>query len=740
MTRTLQLKTRMLSRRSFLITVGGAGIAVAFGGLPQDGLGAIPSPTAAGGYRPNAWVTIAADDTVTIMSPASEMGQGIMTALPLLIAEDMDADWNKVRIVQAPSDAEKYGNPGFYGVQLTGGSESTRGYYAMLRLVGAQTRKILIATAAGMLNVPASELASEPNRVVHARSGRVLGFGEIAAAGRLPDPLPEATEADLKPLAQCRLIGNPDIVRIDLPSKVDGSATFGIDVQLPDMLYGAVLRAPVQGERPQSIDDAEARAVPGVTHIVSLPYGVGIIGETVEATKRAKDLLTVAWSNSSRSRNYSTERLLEEYRRIGRDLAQAGVAAHVQGDAQGAIARAAKVIAVDYMSDHVCHATMEPMNATARVTGDRVEVWAPTQGPTGTQRFAADILGTVPEKVTVNTTLLGGGFGRKAEDDFIVDAVSLAKAVEGRPVKVIWSREDDVRHDKYRPLEAQHVQVGLDADGNILGWRHRVVAQSIFARTNPEVFKSEGGHDSVVTEGARFNYAVPAHQIEYIRRDDGRDVGFWFAVGVGYTRFAIECIIDEVAAAKSVDPLALRLELLGDQPRARKVIETVARMAQWDRPRDGRALGLAYSDAFGSHCAEIAEVSLDRQTGEIRVHTVWCAVDPGVAVQPRNVEAMMIGGITNGASHALFEQINIIDGEVQEQNFDTYRVMRISEAPDIKVTVITTPESPIGGVGQAGLPPTGPAIANAVARLTGGVRLRHYPFLPQRVKAALDAG
>lgn len=733
---TMQLRADALSRRSFLVTVGGVGIAVTFDGLSQEAWGAA---SAAGDYRPNAWVAIAGDGTVTIMSPASEMGQGIMTTLPLLIAEDMDADWDRVRIVQAPSDAETYGNPGFYGIQLTGGSESTRGYYEMLRLIGAQTRKILLASAAGMLNVPVDELTTEPSRVVHAPSGRSLGYGEIAEAGALPDPLPRATVADLKPREQWRYIGNPRISRVDIASKVDGTATYGIDVQRPGMLYGAVLRAPVQGERPEAIDDAAARAVPGILRIVPLPYGVGIIGETVEATRRAKELLNVTWSTSSRVRRYTSDRLLEQYRSVGRDFSQAGVTAHAEGDAQAAISGAATVIAVDYMSDHVCHATMEPMNATALVTGDGVEIWAPTQGPTGTQGFAAEVAGTTPDKVRVNTTLLGGGFGRKAEADFIVDAVSLAKAVEGRPVKVIWSREDDVRHDKYRPLAAQHLQVGLDADGAIVGWRHRIVADSIFARTLPRLFESEGGHDDVVTEGAQFNYAVPGHQIEYIRQDNGVDVGFWFAVGVGYTRFAIECVVDEIAAARGADPLALRLELLKDQPRARRVVEAVAQMAEWDRPRDGRALGLAYSDAFGSHCAQIAEVSLNRQSGEIRVHAVWCAVDPGVAVQPRNIEAMMIVGITSGASHALFEQINIVNGEVQESNFDTYRVMRMSEAPDIKVTVLPTPGAPIGGIGQAGLPPIGPAIANAVARLTGGVRLRHYPFLPRRVLEALSA-
>ncbi|MGK9231997.1 molybdopterin-dependent oxidoreductase [Inquilinus limosus] len=736
---TLKLHSRALSRRSFLVTAGGFGIAVAFGGLPGNALGAAVTLAAEGHYRPNAWVAIAADGTVTVMSPASEMGQGIMTTLPLLIAEDMDADWGKVRVVQAPSDAETYGNPGFYGIQLTGGSESTRGYYEMLRLVGAQTRKVLIAGAAGLLNAPAGELTTEPNRVVHAPSGRSLGYGEIAAAGELPDPLPQATVADLKPRERWRYIGDPKMTRVDVPSKVDGSAMFGSDVQLPGMLYGAVLRAPVQDETPEAIDDAAARAVPGIRQIVPLPYGVGVIGETIEATMRAKDLLDVTWSASSRVRRYTSDRLLEQYRSVGRDLSRTDVDALAEGDASAAISGAATVIAVDYMSDHVCHATMEPMNATALVAGDTVEIWAPTQGPTGTQGFAAEVVGTTPDKVKVNTTLLGGGFGRKAEADFIIDAVSLAKAVQGRPVKVVWSREDDVRHDKFRPLAAQHIQIGLDAGGAILGWRHRIVADSIFARTMPRLLESAGGHDDVVTEGAEFNYAVPAHRIEYIRQDNGLDVGFWFAVGVGYTRFAIECVVDEIAAARSVDPLALRLELLKDQPRARRVIETVARMAEWDRPRDERALGLAYSDAFGSHCAQIAEVSLDRQSGGIRVHSVWCAVDPGVAVQPRHIEALMMTGITNGISHALFEQINIVDGRVQESNFDTYRVIRMSEVPDIEVAVIPTPEAPIGGIGQVGLPPIGPAIANAVARLTGGVRLRHYPFLPQRVKSALGA-
>ncbi|TKT69823.1 molybdopterin cofactor-binding domain-containing protein [Aquamicrobium sp. LC103] len=738
MTAKSGLQATALSRRSFLVTVGGAGIAVAFGGLPSVALGAETAPVAIGGFAPNVWVTISADGTVSIICPASEMGQGVMTSLPLLIAEDMDADWNKVRVIQAPSDAEKYGNPGFYGIQLTGGSETMRGYYQLLRLVGAQTRKVILAIAASRLDVPTGELTTEPNRVVHSASGRSLDYGEIAAAGELPDPLPEATEADLKPVDRCRYIGRSDIGRIDVPAKVDGTARFGIDVELPDMLYGTVLRAPVPGEQPESIDDVAARAVKGITHIIRLSHGVGIIGESYDAARRAKEALNVTWSTSSRVRRYDSALLAETYRDLGRDLDQPGVAAHTQGDAASAIASATRIVSADYVSDHVHHATMEPMNATALVSGGTVEVWAPTQGPTATLGFAANAAGTTPDKVKVHTTLLGGGFGRRAEADFIIDAVLLAREVQGQPVKVIWSREDDVQHGKYRPLAAQHVQVGLDEGGNIVGWRHRVVADSIFARTMPDMFAGDGGLDTVVTDGTIFNYRVPAHLVEFIRQDNGRDVGFWRAVGYGQNNFGVECMIDEVAAAKGVDPVAFRVELLAEAPRARKVIEAVAEMAEWNREREGRALGLAYTDAFDAHCAQVAEVSLNRESGEIRVHNIWCVVDPGVAVQPVNIEAQVAGAIVHGASHALYEQINIVDGEVQETNFDTYRVMRMSEMPEIHVRVTPTPENKPAGIGEVGLPPTGPAIANAVARLTGGVRLRHYPFLPERVKAALD--
>lgn len=733
----LTIESRPLSRRSFLVTAGSFGAIVAFGGRPTE-VGAASFTDPVGQFRPNAFVTIGADGMVTVVCPASEMGQGAMTVLPLLIAEDMDADWNDVRIVQAPANQEVYGNPGRGGRQLTGGSETVWGYYEMMRLVGAQTKMALLMSAADLWTVPRTELTSSPGCVNHEATGRSLSFGEIAALGSIPHHVPTVELADLKPLSDCRYIGRTDMDRVDIPGKVDGSAIFGLDVRLPGMLYGAILRAPVGGEAPESIDSDAASAVSGVVRIVRLEHGVGVIAETVEAAMRAKELLNATWTTSSQLREYSSDAALMQYRDIGRDLSQIGVSETVGADVSDAFAGAATILEFDYLNEHVYHATMEPMTATALVHGDQVEVWAPTQGPAASQIFAARAAGTAPENVKVNTTLIGGGFGRKAEGDFIADAVLLAREVQGRPVKMTWSREDDVRHCQYRPLTAQHVRVGLDDAGHILGWQHRIVGESVFARTVPAVLEAAGGMDSVLIEGAHLNYAVPAHQIDYVRQDSGQPVGFWRGVGVGYTRFCVESVLDEIAAATGRDPLEYRLELLVHEPRARRVLQTVARMAEWGREREGRALGIAYSDMW-AHCAQIAEVSLDRDSGVITLHSVWCAVDAGVAVQPRNIEAQIMGGIIHGASHALFEEISIVDGEVQQSNFHDYRVMRVSEAPQVHVEILEAAESGPAGIGEVGLPPVAPAIANAVARLTGGRRLRHLPFSPDRVRSAISA-
>jgi isoquinoline 1-oxidoreductase beta subunit len=732
-----------LSRRSFLLQAEGLTLALAFGARPVDAIAQLPNkpPKPFDLHRPNVWVTIGADDRITLISPASEMGQGVMTSIPLLIAEEMDADWNKVKVLQAPN-AKAYGNPKFGGAQATGGSQTTRAFFDPLRLVGAQTRNILIASASAMLGAPIDELTTEPNVVVHRATERKLSYGEIAANGRIPDPIPQVTLTDLKPATDWRYLGK-DLPRIDIPSKVDGSACFGTDLLLPGMLYGAVARPPVQGEVPISIDDAAARPVRGVRKIVPLPYGVGVVADDPWAAMKARNALKITWSTRSRAREYSSDQVLTEYQALASGELGNPLIVVARGDAPSAVRSAFRVMTSTYVSEHVHQATMEPPNATALVSKGRVDVWGPFQEQTVVESLAAEITGAPFDDIAIHTTLLGGGFGRKYETDFVRDALSLANAVPGQPVKVIWTREDDMQHAKYRPLEAQFVRIGLDRAGQIIAWHHRIVADSITARYHPDQFKKMGGLDPSVTEGIDFNYDVPGLLAEYVRVDRGVDVGFWRAVGPGYTKFAVECMLDEIASSTAADPLETRLRLLHREPRAQRVLQAVAEMSAWTKRRrempKGAPIGIAYSDAFGSHCAQVAEIDANRDTGEIRVLNVWCAVDPGPAMQPANIQAQIMSGIVFGISHCLHEQITFVNGEVQQANFNDYRVLRMSEIPDIHVQVLDSPLSPPGGIGEAGVPPIGAAIANAFAAVTGGVRLRHYPFVPERVKAALNS-
>ena len=729
-----------LSRRSFLLGAGGVSIALGFGSHSVEAfagqLAEMPQPWKL--RRPNAWVTIGTDDLITLISPVSEMGQGVMTSIPLLIAEEMDADWQKVRIQQAPTDAKTYGNPKFGGIQTTGGSQSTRAYFDMLRLVGAQTRKALLASAAVELRVPMAELVTWPNIVVHQPSGRTLSYGRLAELGFLPDSIPSVSLADLKPPTEWRYIGKA-LPRIDIFSKVTGSAEFGIDVQLPGMLYGAIRRPAVQGEVPVSVKDTADGTIKGLTKIVPLPYGVGVVADNIWAARKALDALDITWTEKSPTRGYSSSQVMADYQAIARKDGVASVVVVRRGDAASVLHSSFKMLTATYASDHVHHATMEPLNATALVSTDRVDVWGPFQAQTAVQTAAANATGFDMSHVEVHTTMLGGAFGRKYEADFALDAVLLAKSVPGRPVKVIWTREDDIQHGKYRPLEAQYVQVGFSEDGKITAWRHHIVAPSILARYTPNSFKQSGGLDPAITEGIDFNYDVPNLLGEYTRAERALDVGFLRAVGNGYTKFGVECMLDEVAAATGADPLEMRLRLLHHEPRAQRVLQAVAEMSGWKRRPKGAPLGIAYSDAFGTHCAQVAEIDVTRETGEIRVLNVWCAVDAGPAIQPANIDAQAMGGIVYGISLCLHEQINIVDGKVQEANFNDYRVLRLSEVPEIHIRVISSPSDAPGGIGEAGVPPVGAAIANAFAASNGGLRLRHYPFVPDRVKMAVKA-
>jgi len=550
------------SRRAFLLSSGAAAVGVAFGGISRTT--AVLAQAAS--MQPNAWVRVGTDGTVTIASPAAEMGQGVMTAMPLLIAEEMDLDWSRVRIEQAPHNPKVFGNPLFGGNMIVGASRTTRGYYEVMRLAGMQARAIMIQNASAKLGVPVSELTTEPHYVVHAPSGRRMSYGEIAAFAEVPVDPPQFSRAQLKSPKQFRLIGK-NVPRVDVPDKVAGRAQYGIDVRMPGMLYATVLRAPVNGEAPVNVDDAQARTVPGVREVVRMPYGVGVVADTFPAALKAKRALKVEWSNRSKARAYTTERVIPEYTQRVRDLADSGVIYEAHGDCKGAMAQAAKRVVAEYTSLNVVHTCMEPMNCTARVDGDKIEFWAPTQSPFTVFLAAVKGLGFKPESVKVNVTLLGGGFGRRGENDYAIDAGIIAKAVPGFPIKVIWTREDDVQYSKPRPLTVQRLEAGLDAKGNLIAMHHRIVSESIYARFVPPAFEKSGGKDLPVCEGAyEPTYHFPNFELDYLREQRGVDVAIWRGVGAGYTKFALETFVEEIAAAAGRDSVEYRMQLLEKPP------------------------------------------------------------------------------------------------------------------------------------------------------------------------------
>jgi isoquinoline 1-oxidoreductase beta subunit len=718
---------RHLTRRAF-VAGSAAGLTLSF-----TFTGRLAKALAQGGaFSPNIWVTIAADGTITIVAPAVEMGQGALTGMPLVIAEELDADWSKVKVNHSPL-GRGYGNPGFGGAQITGASRSTPGYFMPLRLAGAQARRVLLDAVAERWGVPISELSTEPSVIVHKASGRRMSYGEVAQFAKAPATLPTMTAADLKKTSEFRLIGKHH-GRVEMADKVNGSAKFGIDSAVPDMLIGGVLRPPVTGATPQTIDDTDARKVPGVTAIVKLPYGVGVVGTGYEAVQKAKQALKVTWSTGAAAEKYDSDAVATEYVGIAASPSKKGVVIHQEGDVGKALGEAAQKYTGVYVTEHVYHATMEPMNALAHVTPDGAELWVPTQSPTFVVLATSNALKIPPEKVKVNTTLLGGGFGRRIEQDFVIDAVLLSKET-GKPVKVIWSREDDVKNDKFRPLTAQYLEAGTDSAGNVSAWRYRIVSQTIYGRANPRALEAAKGKDAPVVEGHELSYSVANQLHEQLLEGRGVDAGFWRAVGPGYTKFAIESFVDEIARGQRVDPVAFRLRLLASKPRAVAVVRKAAEMAQWDKKRPGRGVGIAFSDTWSSFIATVAEVSVDRKTGRIRVHELWSAVDPGIVILPDNVVAQIEGGSIFGVSHVLGERITFKNGVVQQSNFHDYPLLRFADTPDVHVHVISS-DNPPGGIGEVGLPPTSGAIGNAVAALTGA-RVRRLPMTPDRVLAAM---
>ena len=729
-----------LSRRGFMIGIAGLTFAVA-AGREKFGHAATEAPDIAGTPF-NPWVSIAPSGEISIMAPATEMGQGSLTSLPLILAEELDADWSKVVVVPAPPIDKIYGNPGFGGVMHTASSATVTGFFTDLRTFGAQIRAVLLDNVAKQWNVPSTELSTEPSVVVHAKSGRRISYGEVVASAEIPAVAPDIKPELLKKTSDFRLIGH-DVMRIELPTKVNGSAIYAIDVQVPGMIYGAVLRSPVEGGAPDKLDDAAAKAVAGVIDVVRLPYGVGVLAKTPWAAFDAKSTLEsgVTWQRSGKAWGFDSDKGLDAFAADARDLNMpTGVDWFKQGDAEAALAKAATRIEAEYRCHYAYQAQMEPLNAVASVSaaGDAAEVWCGTQYPTAAQAAAARALNIPAEKIKLNYTLLGGGFGRRGDYDqeFVVDAVLMAKSAQ-RPVKVIWTREDDVHNGHFRPITAHYLRAGLDASGKLIAYHQRVVGDRVLPFEDPPRFHANNDRDYLLMNGVELtSYDIPNQYGGQIPRDTG--VRTCPLRGIGFTanKFVAEAFLDEVALKRSVDPMRFRLELLKNTPRGQKVLERVAEMADWSRKRDDTALGVAFVDYSNTLMASVAEVSVDHSTGQIKVQNFWCVADCGIPVQPDNVVAQFEGGIVYGLGLALIEEISIEDGAVQQNNFYDYRVMRMNDLPDIHVELIPTDNYPTG-VGQMPVTVVAPAVNNAVARLIG-VRLRESPMTPERVKKALS--
>jgi isoquinoline 1-oxidoreductase subunit beta len=726
-----------VSRRGFMVGAAGWTFTVA-AGLPR-GTGATTAAAPRKDVVLSAWVTISADGTVSIMSPAIEMGEGSFTAIPRILAEELDADWVKVRVVPAPPNDALYGNPGF-GYMYTASSNAVTKYFVPVRQFGAQVRKVLLQNAAKHWDVPIAELTTGPSIVIHEKSGRRLGYGEIAAFAEIPAQAPEVKNEELKSTKSFRLIGK-DVMRVELPGKVNGRAQYSIDVQAPGMLYGAVLRAPVEGAAPDKVDDAKARAVTGVVKIVRLPYGVGIVAKKPWAAFAAKSALAVTWTRNAKAWGFDSAKGAEAFAVAARDLQRPGKLWDKLGDAPGELGRAAMVIEGEYGCEFVYHAQMEPLNAVAAVSpaGDSVELWAGVQSQTMAVRNASAALGIPENKVVLHDMLLGGAFGRRGHQDmeYVHDAIALSKEVR-KPVKVMWTREDDVHNGRFYPLAAHYLRAGFDASGRLVAVHHRKACDEVTKFQFPKMYEQYKGRDTISFTGMEFPYyAIPNRLAEAVPQDSGIRVASLRGVAHLSNVFAVESFMDELAAKRGVDPAEFRRSLLMNSPRALAVLDAVMRASDWGRKRSGTALGIGFQEYAKTLIAEVAEVSVDRKSGAIRVHNIWAAIDPGIVVHPDNVVAQTEGSIVYGLGFSLSERVTIKDGVVQQSNFTDYHVPRMNDMPEIHVELIETDNHPTGA-GQMATPLVAPAIANAIAALTGA-RLRQAPMTRDRVLAALHA-
>ena len=706
------------TRRGFLKTSAAfsGGLMVGFA-LPLAG----PAQAAGLLHTPSAWVHIADDNTITLISARAEMGQGVYTSMPMLVAEELNVDIQKVKVAFAPP-GKIYGNALIFGLQLTGGSTSVREGYDKLRLAGAQVREMLVSAAANRWNVDASTLKAE-NGVVTGPGGKSATYGQLADdASRIPVPEKPA----MKDPSQFRIVGKRT-TRLDTPAKVNGTARFGMDVKLPGMVYASIEMSPVQGGKVKSFDASKARAAKGVLDVVQIPDGVAVVADTYWHAVTARKLLTVQWDEGANA-NLNTQAMFDGTRAA---LASGKpIPLKKEGDADALVAAASKVVRGEYLTQNLSHAPMEPMNYTAHFQGDRIHLVGATQWPDAVQGAVAKMLELKIENVAVEYTFLGRAFGQRIDHDYILQAAQIAKAVPNRPVRLVWSREDDMQHDFYRPLGVHQIAAAIGTDGKPTAMTWRVASQSVTARAfglPPEA------PDGLMTEAGVALYEIPASRHDAVKHDAGVRVGYWRAVSHNMNAFANETFIDECAAAAGKDPVAYRLSLLNSQPRMASVLKQAAEKAGWGKPAAaGRFRGVSLMEGYDTYMAQIAEISM--KDGAPVVHKVTVVADLGAMVNPDTVEAQIQSSIIFGLSGVLWGEITFDKGRAQQSNFDRFRVMRNNEAPQIDIVLVQSREKP-GGIGEPATALVGPAVGNAIFAATGN-RTRRMPFTPEYLNQA----
>jgi isoquinoline 1-oxidoreductase subunit beta len=724
-----------LTRRKFIkdsLTTAGFVVAVTAipGGCAVSGKSEMAKKDLAS-FKPNAWFEITSENKVIITIGQSELGQGTHTSLAMVVADELEADWDQVEVLAGGANY-KFNNP-FFPIQLTGGSLSIRSFYHLLRKLGAGGRAVLIEAAAKTWNVPASECAASRGTIVHEKSGRKLTYGELAeAASKLKVPKKPKLKSD----DQLRIIGTT-VPRVDVPAKARGEGVFSLDFNVPGMVYAVVDRPLAYGAKPKTFDQSEAEKVKGVLAVLPIDSGIAVCATSLDAAWKGKEALNTDWGDGTLPDLDSKKieaKFLDE-------LDMSGAVLTPKVDVKSALSQAARTVSETYYVPYVAHATLEPMNCTASVQKDRCDVWAPTQFQSLVKMVGQKVSGLSSKKVHVHSLYTGGGFGRRLEVDFVVESLVLSKII-GKPVKVVWTREEDMQNDFYRAACAHRVTVGLNGSGGVIGWQHKVVSPSINERFFPVLVQngvdisSTAGIFDPSPGGNASNYAIPNMHVELKKMDLPVPVGNWRSVCNAANAFVMETIIDDLARKAGVDPVEYRLPLLQKNKRALRVLETVVEKSNWGQSMPGvQGRGIAQHFCFGGYAAHVADVSVDKKSGKIKVHKIVTALDCGMAVNPKNIEMQMEGGITMALSTALKEEVLFSRGGVESANYDDYPILRMSETPEIEVHIINS-QDPIGGVGEPPVPPTAPAVANAVFDAIG-VRLRRLPMSPNNVRAAI---